>query len=644
MIARVRARLTQGSQASWRLILLFAIPAPALAFLIGLFFEVRSQDPTLFDLVSYPAAAIVLVGLELLLLTRAITYARTASIIISVSAVFFFAKLLFLLFFYDGPNLHAQLTETFFWIPACFILAVFVPKAQLAHVISSLFFGALSFITLGYIWLLPEAFKQAELSHALIQMTLANLTFYIVNSVFITMRDSLARTHTELSVMERLAHTDQLTQIPNRFFFEAAIAKGVAKNDAFAVCFIDLDNFKQVNDTLGHLVGDQLLIEATERMKQHLRERDLLARVSGDEFVLMLNLDAARGAPQTAVARIVGTLGEPFHIEGHRVETSASAGISLFPDDGGDAETLLRRADIAMYQAKTNGKDTVQCFSAQFELALQRKRQLAHDLKGAVARGELRVLYQPIFHLDEHRAVKFEALLRWQHPTLGLVSPGEFIPVAESNGAIRTINLWALGQACQQLGNWQRQHGADVHIAVNVSPVWFASATFEAEVDETLSEHRLEPKWLELELTEGVLIGNLARSKQRLARLRARGVRIAIDDFGTGYSSLSYLKHFEVDTLKIDRSFISDLSSTRDLPHVTLAVFEALAALARTLDIDLVAEGIETKTQLDIARSFGTRLGQGYYFAEALSPEACLALLQRPREGATSATGASLHN
>jgi len=635
MLERVK-RFVRGDETSWRTILLLAIPAPILAFFIGLFFELRSGDPTPFDLVCYPLAGTTLLVLELLLLKRRVDYIAVASTVIGMSSVFFLGKLFYLLTFYGGPDVQAQLTETFFWIPSCFLLAVFIPKARFAHLVSTLFFCALGGLTAFYV-VFPTSAAQPKLTHALIQLALANLTFFIVTRALIGMRVSLSRSQTELAVMERLAHTDQLTQTPNRLKFEAEVDKRVALGERFAVCFLDLDNFKNINDSLGHAFGDELLVAATRRMQGRLREGDLLARVSGDEFVLLLRTEGAHGEAADVLERVVSALADPFRLEDKRVDVTASAGLSRYPDDAATTETLLRYADIAMYEAKEAGKGQIRTFSTASEVALERRQRLATDLKTAAARGEFEVVYQPIIDLSSGRVTRLEALLRWTHPELGPVSPGEFIPVAESNGTICSISTWVLREACRELKRWQGRGWSDLKMAVNVSPVWFASASFETEVGGILRTCRVAGPSLELELTEGVLIDNVERGKVLLARLRGRGINIAIDDFGTGFSSLAYLKHFEIDTLKIDRSFISDLKNTRDLPHTSLALFEAFSALSRTLDIALVAEGIETEAQLEIARSFGTQLGQGYYFSKPLSAADLQTVLGPPQEVAALA-------
>ena len=633
MLERIK-RFIRGEETSWRTILLLAVPAPILAFFIGLFFELRSGDPTPFDLVCYPLAGTTLLVLELLLLKRRINYIAVASTIIGMSSVFFLGKLAYLLTFYSGPDVQAQLTETFFWIPSCFLLAVFIPKARLAHLLSTLFFCALGALTVFFVMFSPNAATQPKLAHALIQLALANLTFFIVTRALIGMRVSLSRSQTELAVMERLAHTDQLTQTPNRLKFEAEVDKRIGREERFAVCFLDLDNFKHVNDSLGHAFGDELLVAATRRMQGQLREGDLLARVSGDEFILLLQTENAQGKAVAVLERVVDALADPFRLEDKRIDVTVSAGLSHYPEDAKTTETLLRYADIAMYEAKEAGKGQIQAFSAASEAALERRQRLATDLKTAAARGELEVVYQPIIDLQSGRATRLEALLRWTHPDLGPISPGEFIPVAESNGTIPLISTWVLREACRELKRLHGRGWSELKMAVNVSPIWFASATFETEVSGILRTCRVAGSSLELELTEGVLIDNVERGQVLLTRLRAKGINIAIDDFGTGFSSLAYLKHFEIDTLKIDRSFISDLKNTRDLPHTSLALFEAFSALSRTLDIALVAEGIETEAQLEVARSFGTQLGQGYYFSKPVSAADLQTVLDPPQEAA----------
>ena len=370
--------------------------------------------------------------------------------------------------------------------------------------------------------------------------------------------------------------------------------------------FIDLDRFKTINDSLGHAVGDRLLQEVAQRLVRQLRVGDTVCRIGGDEFVVVLP-EITRGADAAQVAqKIIETLSDPIELEGRDVTVTPSIGISVFPEDGSDAETLIRNADAAMYHAKEMGRSNYQFFTEQMNLAASRRLTLENDLRRAVQKGELVVYYQPISELKTGCAVMHEALLRWNHPTRGLVAPMEFIRLAEDTGLILKIGEQALRDAC----TWAVKIGVDkrMPVAVNISARQFNDPKLVELVARTLEETGLPAQMLELEITESTVMQQTDATLGMLKRLKDLGVGLAIDDFGTGYSSLAYLKRFPVDKLKIDKSFITDVPMSRD--HN--AIVTAIISLAHALSLRVVAEGVETEAQLEFLQGAGCDLIQGY--------------------------------
>ncbi len=430
---------------------------------------------------------------------------------------------------------------------------------------------------------------------------------------------------------DRLAYQamhDALTGLPNRFLFEdrlhQALAQAKRHDWHVAVLFIDLDRFKQINDTLGHSVGDALLQQVSRRLETCLRRTDSLARMGGDEFQLILS---ELRDPQDALRvsqKLLDSLKAPFHVDTYELFVTASIGISLFPRDGRDAATLLRNADSAMYRAKNQGKNSFQFFTPDLGATALEQLELENDLRRAMAGGEFRLYYQPQLEING-QLVGLEALLVWNHPKLGLIPPMQFIPLAEESGLIVEIGEWVLVEVCRQSAAW-RQAGYDrVKIAANVSSMQFARADFVSIVSQILSQSNVDPSGLELELTESVVMREFEESSRQLERLRSLGVSIAIDDFGTGYSSLSYLRNLPIDTIKIDRSFIKDL----DVGSSTMPLVQAIVSLAHGLGLNVVAEGVETETELRALRSVGCDKVQGYYLGEPLPAESVERLLHR---------------
>ncbi len=413
-----------------------------------------------------------------------------------------------------------------------------------------------------------------------------------------------------------MARHDSLTRLPNRVSFRDRLEKSLARlgrSEGIAILCLDLDRFKSVNDTLGHHIGDLLLCEIANRLRACVRESDMVARLSGDEFAVV-QTTGAQPTESTALARrIVEAVGEPCNLDGHQVVVGASIGIAIAPGDGADADRLMKNADMALYRAKADGRATFRFFEPEMDARMQARRALESDLRAAIGNGEFALHYQPIVDLSTGQIQGFEALLRWQQPARGLVSPVEFIPVAEETGLIMPLGEWVIREACLEATRWP----GEARVAVNLSPAQLRSPNIVPIVKSALEESRLAPTRLELEITETVLLQDSEATLATLHRLRAFGVRISMDDFGTGYSSLSYLRKFPFDKIKIDRSFVRDMSLHDDCT----AIVRAVAALGKSLGMATTAEGVETADQLERVRNEGCTEVQGYFFGPARPAE-----------------------
>jgi diguanylate cyclase (GGDEF)-like protein len=414
---------------------------------------------------------------------------------------------------------------------------------------------------------------------------------------------------------ERISHMarhDALTDLPNRALFKEKLGDALTRTgrgERVAVVCLDLDRFKPVNDTLGHPIGDLLLRSVATRLRECVRETDVVARFGGDEFAIV---QVAAEQPHGAIVlaqRLNERLGAPFEVDGHQIVIGVSVGIAVAPLDGDEAEVLLKNADLALYRAKSDGRGTFRFFEQEMDARMQARRVLELDLRRAVARNEFEVHYQPIVNIDRNQITSFEALLRWRHPERGMISPADFIPLAEEIGLIDEIGRWVLRQACCDAASWPAQ----VTVAVNLSPVQFRGAKLLEAVLTALAVSKLRPDRLELEITEGVLLVETEATLALLHKLRALGVHIAMDDFGTGYSSLSYLRSFPFDRIKIDRSFIGNISDDDS----SLAIIRAVASLSTSLGMATTAEGVETEEQLRRLRSEGCSEVQGFLFSAA---------------------------
>lgn len=434
-----------------------------------------------------------------------------------------------------------------------------------------------------------------------------------------------------------VATHDLLTRLPNRQLFHDRLGQALAEarrhGSRAAVLFIDLDRFKFTNDTFGHAVGDRLLQAVAERLRGCVRETDVAARLGGDEFTVILN-NVAREEDVSGVAqKVLDQLSEPFEVDGNEFFITASIGISMYPCDGGDTEALVKNADTAMYRAKSTGKNRFQFYLPEMNERALERMDLERSLRTALDRDEFVLYYQPQVDIRTGCIVGMEALIRWEHPRLGLLTPGRFVGLAEETGLIVPIGDWVLRTACAQVREWLDQGLPQIPVAVNISARQFQHHDPVAAVRRALEETRLDPEFLELELTESVLMNDATMAAESLLALKRLGTRISIDDFGTGYSSLAYLTRFPLEKLKIDRAFIQTITLDRQ----DRAVTSAIIALAHSLDLKPVAEGVETVEQLNTLRALNCDRIQGYFFSKPLTPSAATRLLvsRQERSGAS---------
>ncbi|KAA9023908.1 putative bifunctional diguanylate cyclase/phosphodiesterase [Niallia endozanthoxylica] len=415
-----------------------------------------------------------------------------------------------------------------------------------------------------------------------------------------------------------LAQYDTLTGLTNRNYFniqmEQAITEAKENRQQLAVMFIDLDRFKMINDTYGHRIGDLLLEEASRRIVSAVEDKDIVSRQGGDEFILLLK-DVSPDGAEVTVKKILQYLSSPFNLDGKEIHCTLSMGISCFPGDGMDAETLIKYADLAMYKVKETGRNNYKFFNKAMNEEISTKLLLENDLRKALLKNELEVYYQPQLDLQTNRIVAVEALLRWHHPDKGFMSPAEFIPIAEETGLIVPIGEWVLKEACKQTKLW-RDQGHDLSISVNLSNQQLISNTIVEVIKEITSQTELNPQYLTLEITESMAITNLTDTLNKLKELQDFGVNISLDDFGTGYSSLSYLSTLPIDSVKIDKSFINDITN-----KTKKEIVKSVSSIAHSRGLTVVAEGVEEEEQLNIVRSLGIGMIQGYYLSKPIPSE-----------------------
>jgi diguanylate cyclase (GGDEF)-like protein/PAS domain S-box-containing protein len=431
------------------------------------------------------------------------------------------------------------------------------------------------------------------------------------------------------SRIQHLAYHDNLTGLPNRSLLQDRLAHSIARAERtsrkVAVLFIDLDNFKNINDTLGHDVGDELLRQVARRLTTCVRSSDTIARQGGDEFIVLLDsLEDGRGASVVAQT-ILNSLRAAFDLGGTAQHVSGSVGIALYPEDGRDAQTLMRNADTAMFHGKGIGKNTYQYFTAQMNVAVKRRMTLESALRRAVLQKDFMLHYQPQVDLETGEISAVEALVRWKTEDSGIVMPADFIPLAEETGLISEIGEWVLRESCRQSREWQDRGLRPRRVAVNLSARQFMDKGFFDTLNRVLKDTGLDPSWLELEITESQIMRQTEGLILLLTRLAEMGVNLAIDDFGTGYSSLSYLKRLPIQKLKIDQSFVRDITVDPNDAAIVVAIIQ----MARSLDLETIAEGVETAGQLALLRSKGCRVGQGYFFSEPMGADSLYPLLRQ---------------
>jgi len=442
-----------------------------------------------------------------------------------------------------------------------------------------------------------------------------------------SIRYAVERKRSEMR-LNYLAQYDPLTGIPNRQYFsdqlERAAARARREGKKVALFSLDLDQFKGVNDTLGHNAGDGLLREMASRLRESIRAGDVLARLGGDEFAVLLEgLSGALEAEMVARS-ILEVVAEPFQVDGREVKVTTSIGISVYPNDNNDTGTLLKNADIAMYQAKEKGRNNFKFFTERMHEELVAYHELERDIREAISTESFRLVFQPKVNLITRKLQGLEALLRWQHPGRGNVPPSEFIPVAEQSGHIVPLGHWVFNEVCRTINRWKAKSLPVVPVAVNVSARQFQQPDFYRRVADTLSRHAVDPSLIEIELTEGLLMEDTASVQRSLQQLKDIGVRISIDDFGTGHSCLNYLRRFPIDVLKIDKSFVHDVDRAED----SAIIIDAIISLARSLHLDTVAEGVETREQLNFLVDRGCQVAQGFLFGQPMKARDVLPFLE----------------
>lgn len=425
------------------------------------------------------------------------------------------------------------------------------------------------------------------------------------------------KTETKLNI---LAHYDLLTNLPNRALFQDSLRNAVSKakrtTSKIALMFIDLDNFKMINDTLGHDYGDLLLIEVAKRVKAVLRAEDTVSRLGGDEFTVILEDIQDTSYPSIVAQKIIDTLSEPIALKDEMGYIGASVGIAIFPNDADDIESLIKNADMAMYTAKNGGKNIYKYFTEDMNADATERLELSNDLRSAIVNNQLKLYYQPIMNTHKGSLEAFEALVRWKHPKYGIITPDNFIQLAEEGGFMAKVGKWILQRSCEQI-KFMQNEGIRAKITVNISTKQLTQNHLEQTLINIVKSSGIDPKLLELEVTEGFLMENIDQVQSVLSNLKDIGIHTAIDDFGTGYSSLSHLKKLPITKLKIDKSFIDDIPNDKDGMQIAATII----TLAQQLSLEVVAEGVETERQIEFLKSKGCHLMQGYYFSEPIAED-----------------------
>lgn len=452
-----------------------------------------------------------------------------------------------------------------------------------------------------------------------------------------SIRYAIERKRSELR-LNYMAQFDALTGIPNRQYFNDQLTRATARarrdGRKVTLLFLDLDEFQVVNDTLGHDAGDRLLKEVASRIQRSVRTGDVIARLGGDEFAVLLEGLSGPLEVEAMANGLLQLVSQPYHIADRQLDITTSIGITMYPNDSADTQMLLKNADIAMYQAKENGRNNVTFFTERMHAELMEYHELERDIREALRLEEFHLVYQPKVNAHNKRLQGLEALLRWNSPTRGKVGPGTFIPVAEESGHIIPLGYWIFHQVCQTLKSWEQMELPLVPVSVNVSARQFQQPDFHKRVEQILASHGVDPALIEIELTEGLVMEDSEAAQTELLRLKRIGVRISIDDFGTGYSCLSYLRRFPIDVLKIDRSFIMEIGVSQDGE----SIIDAIISLARSLRLETVAEGVETTDQLNFLLERSCHIVQGYLFGVPMEPKLIEPLLAELGSAGTDST------
>ncbi|MCP4252431.1 MAG: EAL domain-containing protein [Candidatus Scalindua sp.] len=436
--------------------------------------------------------------------------------------------------------------------------------------------------------------------------------------------------------LEQLAFYDPLTRLPNRtlFFdrFTQALAHAKRGNNIVALLSIDLDRFKKVNDSLGHDVGDLLLKEVSERFKGFLRGADTVARLGGDEFAIILSDNSTAYNVSIVAQKVIDTISEPFHLKDYTCSVGTSIGIAVYPSDGDDIEHLTKNADIAMYHAKDEGRNNYQFYSKDLNVNTIERLAFENELHKAIENKEFILYYQPVYEPNTKKIISMEALIRWQHPTRGLLQPDDFIPLSEETGYIKKIGAWVARQVCKQIKEWEKTGFEDIRVAINISAQQFSQKDGMDFITQIIKEEEISPGSLELELTESCLLENENNTAVTMQELKDFGIHHAIDDFGTGYSSLKFIKQLPINKIKIDRSFVKDITENKD----DSAIVTAIISMAQSLQLKVVAEGVETEEQFNHLNSLGCDEIQGYFFSTPLPADEIEELMSEEKILATT--------
>ena len=545
----------------------------------------------------------------------------------------------------DGLHDAAQLA-----FPGILIIAGLLAKRPHFFLLLALmlvFNSLMAVATFQYAWRVdqPQRDWQFDLRDSIVILLVGAFTIWIILD---DLHKALAGLHARLRQLAEsqksltfLSQHDDLTGIANRAAgrerIDQAIRHASRSKLRVAMLFVDLDNFKAINDSLGHNAGDEVLRQVAQRLNGAVRNSDILARHGGDEFIVALSDVGAIEDVTIAANKIMESLTAPLNTKSMEVSMTCSIGIAMYPGDGDDYEALLRLSDIAMYHAKESGRNAICFFDAAMNTNSQQSLQLVSELRCAVQRNEFVLHYQPVINLDNGQLIGAEALVRWQHPTRGLVPPNDFIPASEKSGVIVALGEWVLNEACRQLAQWQSEGLGDLFVAVNLSPVQFRRGTVEEVVHHALQRSGLQAHHLELEITESTLVHDSPQFMRSLQNLKTLGVKFSIDDFGTGYSNLSYLQRFAVDKVKIDQSFVRNLQNEPQKQSIVTAIIQ----MARSMNLLTTAEGIEDEDARDMVRKLGCGLGQGYYFSRPLPAENFHQLLRDSQTSQPSPTQAN---